>query len=257
MSKLIGRDSEIYLIKSYINEMKSFHIYGPEGVGKTSILEFIHNNWNDLKTPLLPIFCRTSRTLREILVRVSGFLLYRFGNLQNIDKFKRVKQIRCPSDLKAVNSRYLKNIIFRNIGSKKFCIILDHLEYVTPKINAFLTPLKDVAVTITSSRQSWELRDYKFKGNLGYSLYLFPKLKMTNLPNKDAYLLMEHLYGTMCLKVPDKDHLFNEIFHITKGNPKMITELLERAQRPEYFKNQICDLKLMQIDQNIEKLLNK
>ena len=58
MGELIGRDREIDLIKNHIHKMQSFHVYGPEGVGKTAILGHIYDNWNDLHTPLIPIFCR-------------------------------------------------------------------------------------------------------------------------------------------------------------------------------------------------------
>jgi len=257
MNKLIGRNNEIGLIKSYISGIKSFHIYGPEGVGKTAVLEYLYTHWDDLDSPLIPIFCRTSRTLKEILLPIAGVLLQRSRSLANIDKFKRIKEIYRQSDLKEVNSRELKNMIFNNIGYKKFCIILDHLEYVTPKINAFLTPLKDRAVIITASRQSWELTDYQFKGNLNYCLYLFPKLKVANLSRGDAYSLMEYLYENLHLEIPHKAQLFKEIFHITNGNPKMITGILYEVRKPEYIKNQTCNLKLIQLDLMIENPLHK
>ena len=257
MSKLIGRDNELGVVKSHINEMKPFHLYGPEGAGKTAILEYFYQNWADMSVSLIPIFCRTSRTLKEILLYIAGFLLQRSRGLENIDKFRRSKEIYRVSDLKGVNSGDLKNMIFNNIGHKKFCIILDHLEYVTPKINAFLTPLKDRAVIITASRQSWEFTDYQFKGNLNYCLYLFPKLKVANLSRTDAYLLMEYLHENLHFEIPHKAQLFKEIFHITNGNPKMITGILYKVRKPEYNKNQTCNLKLIQLDLMIENPFHK
>ncbi|MBM4140774.1 MAG: ATP-binding protein [Nitrospira sp.] len=254
MGVLIGRDREIGLIRNHIKEMKSFHIYGPEGVGKTALLEYVYSNWNYFQTPLVPILCRTSRTLREILIHIAGYLLYSSHTLQNIDKFKRIKEIRHRSDLKTINSRDLKNIIFRNISSRRFCIILDHLEHVTPKINAFLTPLKDVAMIITASRQSWELTDYNFKGKLSYCLYLVPKLKVTNLSKRNAYLLMEYLYKNLPMSIRNKSQLFKEIFYITEGNPGMMREIFEKAQRHEYVKGDMLNLKLIQIDCQMDKI---
>jgi hypothetical protein len=154
--------------------MQSLHIHGLAGAGKTAVLEYIYQQWSEFHTDLIPIFCRTSRTFKEILLHIAGFLLQRSRSLENIDKFRRIKEIYRLSDLKAVNSRDLKNMIFNNIGHKKFCIILDHLEYVTPKINAFLT-LKDRAVIITASRQSWDIADYNFYARLDYCLWLLPK----------------------------------------------------------------------------------
>jgi len=257
MSKLIGREDEIDLIKSYINEMKSFHIYGHEGAGKTSILEHIYNNWDELHTPLIPLYCRSSRTLREILLRISLFLLNYFKHLQSIDKFRQIKEIKYPSDIKKLSIRTLRKLVFSYISLGNFCIILDHLEYVTPKINSFLSVLYEKTLVITASKQSWEITDYKFKGKLSHCLYLVPKLRVTNLSRTGAYLLMEYLYDSLHMGIPDRSQFLKEIFNITNGNPKIITEIFDKAQRPEYLKNQICNLKLVQIDQKIEKLLNR
>lgn len=257
MHEIIGRQNEIAKIRTCIDEMRSVHIYGPEGVGKTAILEHIYDNWNELRKPLIPIFCRSSRTLREVLLRISLFLLGYFKNLQSIDKFRQIKEIRYPSDIKKLSIRTLRNLVFSYISLGNFCIILDHLEYVTPKINSFLGVLYEKTLVITASRQSWEITDYKFKGKLSYCLYLIPKLRVINLPRTDAYILMEYLYESMYMRIPDKSQFFKEVFNIANGNPKIIIEIFDKAHRPEYLKNQICDLKLIQIDREIEKVLHK
>jgi hypothetical protein len=249
MSKLIERENEIDLIKSYINEMKSFHIYGPEGVGKTAVLEYIYQNWADINTSLIPIFCRTSRTLKEILLHIAGFLLQRSRSLENIDKFRRIKEIYRLSDLKAVNSRDLKNIIFNNIGHKKFCIILDHLDCVTPKINTFLTPLKDRAVTITASRQSWDIADYRFFARLDYCLWLLPKVQIKNLLRHEAFLLMKQTIGDNHAL---EETLFSEIYRITNGNPELTKKIIAKVILPKYFTDGHINLKLIGIDLKME-----
>jgi hypothetical protein len=251
MHKLIGREGEISLIKSYVNKMQSFHIYGSEGVGKTATLEHVYSNWNKLHTPLIPIFCRTSSTLREMLIHIAGFLLYRIGNLQDIDKFKQIHQIRCQSDLKNINSRYLKNIIFRHIDDKKFCIIFDHLEHVTPKINALLSPLKDVAVLITASRQSWDLKDYNFTACLDYCLWLLPKVKIGKLSKNDTFSLMK-LIAEDSFKV--NENLFAEVYSITKGNAGLTKEVLIKALMPEYCIDGRINLGLVMLDLEIERV---
>jgi hypothetical protein len=250
MSELVGRDNEIDSIKSYINEMKSFHIYGTEGAGKTAVLEYIYQSWTNMNTSLIPIFCRTSRTLKEILLPIAGVLLQRSRSLENIDKFKRIKEICHQSDLNAVNSRELKNIIFNNIGNKKFCIILDHLDCITPRINTFLTPLKDRAVTITASRQSWDIADYNFFARLDYCLWLLPKVQIKNLSRHDAFLLMKQTIGdTTTLE----ETLFSKIYHITDGNPELTKKILARAVLPKYLTDGHINLKLIGIDLKIDK----
>ena len=250
MGELIGRNSKVDLIKTHINKMQSFHIHGPEGVGKTAILEYTYDNWKDLRTPLVPIFCRTSRTLKEILLHVAGFLLQRSRSLENIDKFKRIKEIYRLSDLKAVNSRDLKNMIFNNIGQKKFCIILDHLDCVTPKINTFLTPLKDRAVTITASRQSWDIADYVFSARLDYCLWLLPKMQIKNLSRDNAFPLMKQTAGDNHTL---EEKLFSEIYRITNGNPGSTKKILAKAILPKYLIDGHVNLKLIGVDIKMER----
>lgn len=250
MNKLIGRNNEIGLIKSYMSEIKSFHIYGSEGAGKTAILEYIYQNWADMDTSLIPIFCRTSRTLKEILLPIAGVLLQRSRSLANIDKFKRIKEIYRQSDLKEVNSRELKNMIFNNIGYKKFCIILDHLDYVTPRINTFLTPLKDRAVTITASRQSWDIADYHFFARLDYCLWLLPKVQIKDLSKHDAFLLMKQTIGDNHTL---EETLFSEIYRITNGNPGSTKKILAKAILQKYLTDGRVNLKLITIDLKMER----
>jgi len=254
MSELIGRDNEIGSIKSYINEIKSFHIYGQGGAGKTAILEYIYQNWVDMNTSLIPIFCRTSSTLKEILLPIAGVLLQRSRSLANIDKFRRIKEIYRESDLKEVNSRELKNMIFNNIGYKKFCIILDHLDCVTPRINTFLTPLKDRAVMITASRQSWDIADCNFFARLDYCFWLLPKVQIKNLSKHDSFLLTKQTIGdTSTLG----ETLFSEIYHITNGNPGLTKKIIAKAILPKYLINGQINLKLIMIDLKIERTEEK
>lgn len=122
--------------------------------------------------------------MRQILLYIAGFLLDHFKHLESIDKFKKVKEIEYPSDIKKLSIRHLRNLIFAYITQDDFCVILDHLEYVTPKVNGFLTTLYEKALVISASRQSWELSDYSFKGRLDYCLYLIPKLRLENLKRR-------------------------------------------------------------------------
>jgi len=251
MNELIGRIREIDLIKSHINKMQSFHIYGPEGAGKTAILKHIYDNWNDLHTHLIPIFCKDSRTLKETLLSIAGFLLQRSRSLQNIDKYKRIKEICRLSDLKDMNSRDLKNMIFSNIGYKKFCIMLDHLDCVTPRINAFLTPLKDRAVTITASRQSWEIADYSFSARLDYCLWLLPKVKIDNLSRRDSFLLMRDISG---YSGRGNKNLFAGVYQVTRGNARLIKKAILKTILPEYHADGHINLKLIMLDIKIDKI---
>lgn len=251
---IIGRDKELQTLIAHIMERKKLHIYGREGAGKSTLLDWVYSKFKELDDALIPVYCRNSRTLREILLNMSGFLLNYFKNLKSIDKFKNIRNIENPADIRKLNIRALKNIVFAYMPEDKFCVILDHLEYVTPKINSFLTALYENALVITASRQSWEITDYAFRGRLDYCLYLTPKLMIENLKKKDAFVFMEYLYDSLNIKVSNKPQMFNDIFRVTDGNPKMIKEIFEKSQEREYFKSGILNLKLILLDSKIDKI---
>ena len=181
---LVGRQKEIGKLLLHISNRRSLHVYSPEGTGKSALLNWAYDNWHTIDHSLIPIYCRSSRTLRQILLYIAGFLLDHFKHLESIDKFKKVKEIEYPSDIKKLSIRHLRNLIFAYLTQDDFCVILDHLECVTPKINGFLTTLYEKALVISASRQSWELSDYSFKGRLDYCLYLIPKLRLENLKRR-------------------------------------------------------------------------
>lgn len=144
---IIGREKELQTIIAHIMDRKSLHIYGHEGAGKSALLDWVYNKFKDLDDALIPIYCRNSRTFREMPLNMSGFLLSHFKNLKSIDKFKNSRNIENSADIRKLNIRALKNIVFAYMPEGKFCVILDHLEHVTPKINSFLTALYESLIS--------------------------------------------------------------------------------------------------------------
>jgi hypothetical protein len=246
---LVARDTEFAIIWEHIAGKKSLHIYGDEGVGKSALLDEVYDSLKERRTPV-PIYCRSSRTLRSILLELSLFLLSHFSHLESVDKFKRVKEIHCGPDIKKLSIRALRNIVYSYVPLAEFCVLLDHLEYVTPRINSFLSVLYERATLITASRQSWELKDYSFRGRLDYCLYLTPKLKVENLSRTDAFLLMKNL--TQGALEADEG-LFDEVYRIAKGNAGLTKEIIAKALMSQYRTAGHPNLGLVQLDIAIEK----
>lgn len=253
---LVGRQKEIEILLHHISNRESLHIYGPEGTGKSVLLNWLYDNRQEIDKALIPIYCRSSRTLRQILITIAAFLLDHLKHLESVDNFKKVKEIEHPSDIKKLSIRQLRNLIFAYISQDNLCVILDHLEYVTPKINGFLTTLYEKALVISASRQSWELSDYSFMGRLDYCLYLIPKLSIENLKRKEAVALMEKFSGNLQLSLVAKRNLFEEVFRISRGNPEFISTIFEMARRPGYNKNNVLNLNLIMIDSRIKEMVS-
>ncbi len=262
---LVGRENELNKLLSTIRERKSLHIYGPEGTGKSSLLNWAYDNWGEAEHSLvpgaadhspgqhdsiIPVYSRDSSTFREIVLSISNFLLVHFERLKIIDKFKEVTEIRHVRDIKKLDIRALRNMIYAYLKQDKFCLMLDHLECVTPRINGFLGVLYEQLPVISASRQSWELTDYTFRGDLGHFLYLVPKLKVENLQKADALTLMKQIAGDARL---DGD-LLERVYCISNGNPGLIKKIISMALEPKYLIYGSVDLNLIMLDLEIEKI---
>jgi len=249
---LVGREQEVETIRASIRRRKGLHIHGLAGAGKSALLNHLYKNWDAIGTSCNPIYCKNSVTLREILVCITEALFGRSGPLTGTNKYHEPIGIGAVSDIRTNNNRDLRNMLFPRIEEGDFCVILDHLDHITQGINAFLYSLRERACVITASRQSWVIGDYSFTGNLKYGQYLVPKLRIENLKKKDAFILMQQLYAIFGMKLPDKVRVFNEIFHISQGNPKVILDILDKARKPEYIVDGKLNLNLIVIDCRID-----
>ena len=251
---LIGREGQLKTLTEQIRCRKSIHIYGPEGCGKTALLLLVSSNWKNIDRSITPVYCNDGRSLRDVLLALSLQFLSQFKKLELTDRFHRRHEFLHPYQLKSLNLDELKKAIYNCLPKRNFCIILDHLENVTPKVNSFMRVLYEKTVVITASRQSWEIRDMNSSGRLEYCLYLAPKLRMENLPPKDAFLLMQNIFHKSPLKVHNPRELFARVYHITRGNPGMITDIFRIAEGGGYISGGNLNLGLLLIDRKIENL---
>ena len=254
LQDIIGRQRELQTIAAHIRNRNHLHIHGAEGMGKSALLDRTLADWKNIGGPLVPVYSRSSRSLRGTLLNICGVLLMRFKRMESIDKFGKVTKVSDFNEFRGLNIRALKKMAFDYMARDNFCMVLDHLEHVTPRMHAFLTPLYEQALVITASRQSWVLDDYTFWGNLAYCLYLTPKLSVESLKKKDTFVFMEGLCGDLNLDIAGKQQVFEEVSYIAKGNMKMIRAIFEKARRPEYLRNNRPNLKLIMLDLEMESI---
>lgn len=249
---LVGREKALQELAFHVGNGQSLHICGPSGVGKTAFLDMACDNWPKImdKAPV-PLYCRSSRTLREILISLAAALLDRFKYLE-LHNPERTKRIDSASDINRLNITALEMLVCSQLPRDRFCVILDHLECVTPRINSFLTLLYEKTLVISASRQSWDLTDYAFKGNFDCHLFLIPKLAIKNLSRDDAVALMERAGGETFMGTR---RLFEEIYRITKGNAGLTEKIILRAHMPKYHISGYPNLKLIQIDLDIGAII--
>ena len=252
--RLIGRETESRILIEHIGSCKSIHIYGTAGSGKTALLQWICADLSATGTSLTPIYCNDSRNLRNILLCIASFFLKRFRSLQFADKYHRTHEILRMHQLKSLNINALRKIIYRYLEKGRFCIFLDHLENVTPGINSLMTVLQERLPVVSASRQSWEISDFRFRGNLECPLYTTEKLRIDNLSREKALLLMEDLYLKTSIRLTDKKKFFTHLFKVTKGNPGMIVDIFNLISNGSYISGGNINLNLLLIDREIKRL---
>jgi len=123
-------------------------------------------------------------------------------------------------------------MIFPHIKNGGFCIILDHLENITPRTNSFLNALYGCTSVITASRTSWVSAKMTNDEIAEYDLWRVPKLEVDNLEKESAFNLMESLlYKHTSLKSSAANsRLFEDTYAVTQGNPKMIKKIFAKAK---------------------------
>lgn len=250
---LIGRKEEIATIHEHIRQGKSLHIYGTEGAGKTALIDYVYRNWDEIGTSCIAICCRDSSTLREIILCITHDLLGRFKHLKGLDKYLEPVELERGNDIEDENILNLRNIAYRYLKSGNYCLILDHLQKVTPRIHSFVSALNGCSSVITTGRQAWDLSDFSsFSGSL--ALWHVPKLKVENLGKDDAFILMQSLHDLLEMGVSDASGLFKDIYDITQGNPKMIETIFAKAKDKRYVHDGKLNLNLVVIDCRIDEV---
>ncbi len=253
MNDLSGRKREIKIICEHIRRRKSLHLYGMTGVGKSGLLHYILDHWQEMPNPPVPIYCRESDTLREIILCVTGALLGWFNHLDGLDKYREPVELDRKNDVEDANILNLRNIAYRYLKKGDFCIILDHLEHVTPRIHSLVSALQGCASVITASRPAWNLSDFSsFSGSLG--LWHVPKLKVENLGKDDAFILMQTLYNSFKMNVSGLPDLFRNIYDVSQGNPKMIETIFAKAKDKRYLHHGRLNLNLVVLDCRIDEV---
>ena len=233
---IIDRKEEIEVIRDHIRQGKSLHIHGCEGVGKSALIDYVYCNWDEIGTLRIPIYCKKSGTLEQILDTIAKSLLAQGKKLVDIDYARRTeKLVTRPDELSTVPRRNLRNMVFPHLKSGKFCIILDHLENVLERTNSFLKALYGATSVISASRESWDKTNNDFPGMHQYALLAIPKLEVKNLDKESAFNFMAGLlykHDLLKTKAADSRRLFEDTYAMTRGNPKQIKKIFANAVDP-------------------------
>jgi hypothetical protein len=223
---LIGRESESRLLHELIRQRKNILIAGPEGVGKSAIVDHVLTG-GAVKNIL---YSKSSATLKETLANIAEFAL---GS----------------KNLHQKNILSLKKICYELLEASPDYAVLDHMAWVEPKFYGFLSYLKEQKIAFIIVTRSLDKKDI---GHLWMGLYDFDKVEIKNLDQTGTNQLIDYCAQSFDLKLHEATHFKNEVFTISKGNPKIIKELCRLAREEKYRARGYVDVKLMDLDRRIK-----
>jgi len=226
---LVGRETELRIIDRLMDKKCNFVIFGEEGVGKSAILRRALAE----RGSSFQLFSSSSMTLKESLV---NFIL--FG--QN-----------GKNDISGKNILSLKRIFYPLLKRNPEYIIFDQLGRVGPKFCSFFEYLLDKEIPLLIVSRG--LRDDSI-GHLHMLLFNFEKVEIANLDKENTIALVEQYVNEYKLNLRRQDDFAMEIFHFSKGNPRVIKELCSLARDGKYRKDGHVDVNLMNLDRRIQEL---
>jgi len=229
---LVCREKECAAISGLIGQRKSILIFGPEGVGKSTILNKILSD----VTGLNRLYSVDSKTLKESLV---NFISSAYRDNKN---------------LYGKNTLALKKLFYGVLAKDKpEFIIFDHIGRVEPKYYSFLVYLIDKEIPLIIIARGLGKKDI---GHLRMSAFNFEKVEISNLDKSAADILVNYFIEEFGIKITKQEEFEKQVFHFSKGNPKIIKGLCFLARDVKYQKSGSLDVKLMDLDRRISEAVH-
>jgi len=212
---IVGRSSELQTISEHLDKGTNVIIFGGIGTGKRLLLESIKTNGKNVLT-----FDDTGAIKMSLIY----MLLYLYEN----DKEQVAKVLFGDFDRSKIETKlsrqsigYLCDEIKRLVEPKEYVLKIKQFDQVTRQSLKVIDYLKDTFVILTTATEI-SIAKAPFFWN-------FEKIELKNLSRLHTFDLIHKL--SYDLEIEDYEVYRNHIWQQTDGNPKAITEMVERYRR--------------------------
>jgi len=218
----VGREKEIAQLRQLRAERKHALIVGPEGVGKSALIEHLRGT-----LPL--VLCAQSETLGEICDKLEYALN---SSMQ-------------PAPLVQRKNRLLK--VLAETGQT---VVFDGLGWTTPKISSFLESAMERAPV-------WICARSELARNIGHFWPLLARFEKVELRPFRLFETKALLAASVANgQVPPSVAPYARQLHrLSAGLPLALRELLEQFAADHYDLSRRAGLKLLELDRRIKHLL--
>ena len=211
----VEREEELGRLRNQAEARKSMLVFGPEGVGKSRLLQtFVGNHPPALFVPQM-------RSPRE-------FLLALLQALHAADE-----AIKIPGNLTALSTSSLKGIVHRALDTQPFLLVLDQLDAPSRVVTGMIKDLHYYGRTpVIFASRSPHMEDIGALRPLCASKS--ERLELKNLPPQIALEFAQRVAERTQLWASNLETVLPSLVQWCDGNPGAILHMLKMAQLPQY-----------------------
>ena len=211
----VEREEELGRLRNKDKIRKSLLVFGPEGVGKSSLLRTF------VEKQALALYVEQMRSPREFVL----------GLLQALHSADH--NLRIPGNLAALSTSGLKGIANRALDTRPFLMVLDHLNAPSRVVTGMIKDLHYYGRTpVIFASRSPHMEDIGALRPLcaGKS----ERLELKNLPPQFALEFAQREAEKIELWASNLEAILLSLVEWSDGNPGAILNMLKMAQLPQY-----------------------
>jgi AAA domain len=212
----IERVEEFGRVQDQARRRKSMLIFGPEGVGKTRLLEGF------VKTQALALYVNQTGSPRDLMLAL-------VESLRNSGK----RELRLPADPKTLSTSSIKGMVQRALDQSPFLLVLDHLAGPSRVVIGMIKEMNYYGRTpVFFAARTPHMEDI---GTLQpMCADRSEQVELKNLPAGVALEFAQREAERTGLRASNLDHALHSLVEWSGGNPGSILSMLKMAQWPRY-----------------------
>lgn len=226
----VERTEEMARLHAQARRRKPMLIFGPEGVGKTRLLESF------LKTEPLALHVPKTQSPREMLLAL-------------VDELRRTSQkgINLPADPASKGTGALKAIVHRALDQAPFLLVLDHLTGPSRVVTGLIKDLNyydRTPVIFVARSQHMEDIGALHPMCAGKS----ERLELKDFPPPIALEFVRLEAKRTGLQAANLNEMLHSLVDWSNGNPGSLVQMVRMAQLPRYRMDDQIKVHILYID---------
>jgi hypothetical protein len=213
--RCVEREEEMGHLRNQAKLRKSLLVFGPEGVGKSRLLQrFVEGKQHSL-------YVAQMRSPREFVLALLQ-ALHEAGS-----------EIKDPGSLDGLSTSSLKGIVHRALDMQPFLMVLDHLDTPSRIVTGMIKDLHYYGRTpVIFAARSPHMEDIGALRALCANKS--ERMELKNWPQPIALEFARRHAERNQLRASNLEAVLPSLVEWSNGNPGAILDMLQMAQRPQY-----------------------